>query len=169
MANSLQIQPMPEFSPDADIGASLASRWRTWLTKLEMFLTASVSLADAKRQRVLLIYQAGARFREIFNKLAETGENKDYEKAKDKLTAFLEPQKNRRDEVYCFRQAAQGPTETLDQFHTRLRTVSKNCEFKELELSRTADNNWAEIFQDQKMCPSRPKIRFGRYVVRWAT
>ena len=82
MANSLQIQPMPEFSPDADIGASLASRWRTWLTKLEMFLTASVSLADAKRQRVLLIYQAGARFREIFNKLAETGENKDYEKAK---------------------------------------------------------------------------------------
>jgi hypothetical protein len=41
MANSLPIQPMPEFCPDADIGASLAARWKTWLTEFEMFLTAS--------------------------------------------------------------------------------------------------------------------------------
>ena len=133
MANSLPIQPMPEFSPDADIGASLASRWKTWLTEFEMFQTAS-GITDAKRQRALLLYQAGARVREIFNQLADTGEDKDYETAKNKLTEFFEPQKNRRYEVYCFRQAAQEPTETLDQFHTRLRTLSKNCEFKELEF-----------------------------------
>ena len=122
MAQSLQIQPMPEFSPDADIGASLASRWKTWLTEFEMFLTAS-GITEKKRQRALLLYQAGARVREIFNQLPETGEDHDYKTARDKLTEFFEPQKNRRYEVYCFRQASQESTETLDQFHTRLQTL----------------------------------------------
>ena len=133
MANSLPIQPMPEFSPDADIGASLASRWKTWLTEFEMFLTAS-GITDTKRQRALLLYQAGARVGEIFNQLADTGEDKGYDTAKTKLSEFFEPQKNRRYEVYCFRQATQETAETLDQFHTRLRTLSKNCEFKELDF-----------------------------------
>ena len=30
MATPIHIQPMPEFNPDAEIGASLATRWRTW-------------------------------------------------------------------------------------------------------------------------------------------
>ena len=59
---------MPEFSPDADIGASLASRWKTWLTEFEMFLTAS-GITDTKRKRALLLYQAGATVREIFEYL----------------------------------------------------------------------------------------------------
>ena len=98
-----------------------------------MFLTTS-DITDTKRQRALLLYQAGARVREILNQLADTGEDKDYETGKKKLSEFFELQKNRRYEVYCFRQAAQETVETLDQFHTRLRTLSKNCEFKELDF-----------------------------------
>ena len=41
MATPIHIQPMPEFNPDAEIGASLATRWRTWITDLEMYLLAS--------------------------------------------------------------------------------------------------------------------------------
>eukprot|EP00794_Sanderia_malayensis_P014472 gene14472-biopygen11586 len=51
---------MPEFCRDADIGASLASRWKTWLAEFEMFLTAS-GITNKKQQRALLLYQAGAR------------------------------------------------------------------------------------------------------------
>ena len=93
-----------------------------------------------------------------FNQLADTREDKDYEKAKDKLSALFEPQKNRRYEVYCFRQAAQETAETLDQFHTRLRTLSKNCEFKELDFEIEQKIIIGGIFQNQETCPSRPEI-----------
>eukprot|EP00794_Sanderia_malayensis_P015540 gene15540-17125_t len=53
MAQSLQIQPMPEFCPDTDIGASLASRWKTWLAEFEMFLTASGGKSSKIKKRAL--------------------------------------------------------------------------------------------------------------------
>ena len=65
MAQSATIQPMPEFRPDAKVGASLATRWINWQSDFEMFLTAS-GITDAKRKRALLLCQAGPRVREIF-------------------------------------------------------------------------------------------------------
>ncbi len=90
-----------------------------------MFLLAS-GIQDTKRQRALLLYEAGSRVREIFRQLNDTGEDDDYERAKTKLTEYFEPQKNRRYEVYKFREAKQETTETLDQFHTRLRNFYIN-------------------------------------------
>ena len=58
--------------------------------------------------------------REIFNQLPPlvTEGNKEpgdeYETAKAQLTAYFEPQKNRRYEVYRFRQTTQAASETLD-------------------------------------------------------
>ena len=81
-----------------------------------------------------MLYQAGPRVREIFRQIPETGTDADYDIAKQKLKAYFDPQKNRRYEVYRFRQTAQEPKETLDQFHTRLRTLSETCEFADLEF-----------------------------------
>ncbi|CAB3998539.1 Transposon Tf2-9 poly [Paramuricea clavata] len=128
MAHSVPIRPMPEFNPDAELGASVATRWKNWVADFDMFLLAS-GVTDPKRQRALLLYQAGARVREIFKQLPDTGEDKDYDIAKAKLLAHFEPQKNRRYEVYRFRKAVQEPRETLDQFHNRLRTLAQTCEF----------------------------------------
>ena len=58
--------------------------------------------------------------REIFRNLEETGE--DFEKAVTKLNDFFEPQKNHLFDVYKFRQAVQGQSESSDQFHARLHT-----------------------------------------------
>ncbi len=96
---------MPEFRSDADTGASLASRWKTWLTEFEMFLTSS-GITEMKWQSTLLLYQVGAWVREIFIQLPETGEDDDYKTAKDKLTAFFKLQKNGLYEVYCLCQAS---------------------------------------------------------------
>ncbi len=60
---SVTINPMPEFSPDAKIGTSLATRWSNWQSDFETYLTAS-GITDPKRKRGLLLYQAGPR--EIF-------------------------------------------------------------------------------------------------------
>ena len=104
---SVSIQPVPEFNPDAEFGPSLATRWNTWLADLEMFLLAS-GITDEKRKRALLLYQAGQRVREIFRQIPETGTDSDYKIAKDKLTKYFEPQKNRRYEGYRFRQVVHG-------------------------------------------------------------
>ena len=124
---------MPEFSADAKIGTSLATRWSNWQADFEMYLTAS-GIIDPKRKRALLLYQAGPRVREIFKQIPETGADEDYEVAKQKLKAYFDPQKNRRYEVYRFRQTTQEDNETLDQFHTRIRTMSETCEFANVDF-----------------------------------
>jgi hypothetical protein len=54
--------------------------------------------------------------------------------AKDKLREYFEPQKNRRYEVFKFRQAKQESNETLDQFHTRLRVLAQTCSFNDADF-----------------------------------
>ena len=125
------LNPMPPFDPDTDLGADLAARWRIWLDDFNTYLVAS-NITNDKRKRALLLYQAGSRVREIFRNLEETGE--DFDTAVTKLNDFFKPQKNRLFEVYKFRQAVQGQSESLDQFHTRLRTLATNCDFHDAEF-----------------------------------
>jgi hypothetical protein len=54
---SVSIQPLPEFNPDPEVGASLATRWTNWLDDFKMFILAS-GITDEKRKRALLLYQA---------------------------------------------------------------------------------------------------------------
>ena len=127
------IQPMPEFRPEAHVGASLATRWDKWLSDFEMYILAS-AITDPKCKRALLLYQAGSRVREIFRSLQDTGPDEAYDTAKQRLKEYFDPQKNRRYEVYCFRQTVQQPNETLDSFHTRLRRLAETCEFNDVEF-----------------------------------
>ena len=129
----MSIQPLPEFSPGAEIGASLAAKWRLWIEDFEMFILAS-GITDPKRKRALLLYQAGQRVREIFRQLQDTGTEADYDTAKTKLQEYFEPQHNRRYAVYRFRQAKQEAHETLDQFHTRLRSLAQTCNFHDVDF-----------------------------------
>ena len=133
MMQSVAITPMPEFCPDAKLGTSLATKWNNWQSDFDMYLTAS-GITDPTRKRALLLYQAGPRVREIFKQIPDTGTSADYDTAKDKLKAHFDPQKNKRYEVYRFRQATQESNETLDQFHTRLRTMAETCEFTDIEF-----------------------------------
>ncbi|XP_028417254.1 uncharacterized protein LOC114541657 [Dendronephthya gigantea] len=127
------LAPMPPFDPDADAGGNIAAKWRTWLADFKIFLTAS-EITNKTRQRALLLYQAGQRIREIFRHFPDPGNDDDFNKATELLTEYFEPQKNRLYEVYKFRQAQQSDTETIDQYHTRLRTLSKNCEFSDVKF-----------------------------------
>ena len=128
MATSL-VNPMPPFDPD---GANVAQKWKSWLAYFKTYLIAS-NITDKKRQHALLLYETGQRVREIFRQLPDTREDDAFDTAVTKLTCYFEPQKNKLFKVYTFRKAVQGPNETLDQFHTRLRTLAENCEFHDLE------------------------------------
>ena len=56
----VNLQPVPQLVLDADIGVSLATRWRLWLQGFDTFLVAD-GITCAKRQKALLLYQAGPR------------------------------------------------------------------------------------------------------------
>ena len=125
---SINLQTVHPFAVGAEIGLSLASRWKLWFPDFETFLLAS-GITDKKRQRALLLYQAGPQVREFFPKLSDVGGESDFALAKEKLTQYFEPQKYRRYKVYRFRKQKQGDQESLDNFHTRLRNMAKVCEF----------------------------------------
>ena len=125
------VQPMPPFDPDNEIGTNLAPKWKIWIEDFQMYLVAT-GITDKKRQRTLLLYQAGARVREIFRQLSDTGG--DFEAAVAKLNEYFEPQKHRLYEVYKFRQAAQENIESIDQYQTRLRSLAERCQFENMDF-----------------------------------
>ena len=132
MATSF-VNPMPPFDPDVEIGINLAPKWKVWLEDFQMYLVAS-GVTDKTKKRALLLYQAGPRVREIFRQLPDNGNDDDFDTAVEKLNAYFEPQKHRLYDVYQFRQAKQGNTETLDQYYTRLRSLSQHCDFTDSDF-----------------------------------
>jgi hypothetical protein len=134
MATSL-VNHMPPFDPDVEIGINLAPKWKIWLEDFQMYLVASGD-TDKKKKRTLFLYQAGPRVREIFLQLPDNGNDDDFDKAVEKLNAYFKPQKHRLYDVYQFRQAKQGNTETLDQYYTRLRSLSQHCDFADADFKK---------------------------------
>ena len=75
------------------------------------------NISEKKQQRAVLLHLAGSEVQTIFETLSDTGE--DYENALAKLTAYFEPRKNIPFERHAFRQAAQGPAESIDAYVLR--------------------------------------------------
>ena len=73
MQASVRIQPVPQFNPDTEIGASLATRWSTWLDDFEMFLLAS-GVTDKKQKRGYFYIWQDQQFGKYFDnyKIQET-------------------------------------------------------------------------------------------------
>ena len=88
-----------------------------------------MGISNDKQNRALLLHHGGLEVDEIFDTVQDVGKDKDYKKAVEKLTAHFSPQVNVTCEVYNFRQAKQKDGETLDCFHTRLRSLVKTCDF----------------------------------------
>ena len=81
------------------------------------------------RKRALLLHIGGE---EVFE-IAETEEmGNTYTELKTALTKYFDPQRNVGYEIFTFRQATQQPGETLDKFYIRLKLLSKNCDFRDV-------------------------------------
>jgi hypothetical protein len=88
MATMPIVNPMPPFDPDSDIGANIGPKWKIWMEDFEMYITAN-GVTDKAKKRALLLYQTGARVREIFRQIPDNGDDKDYDKAVEKLNEYL--------------------------------------------------------------------------------
>ena len=124
---------LPTFPPfDAHADGNTGQRWKKWLSRFERLLIA-MNIEEKKQQRAMLLHFAGPAVDEIFETLPDTGEAKDYDKAVEALNAYFIPQTNTAYEEYNFRQAKQRDNETLDTYHTRLRQLSQNCSFADVD------------------------------------
>ena len=66
---------------------------------------------------------------EIFETLADTGPEAEYEKAVNALNAYFIPKVNSTYQNHLFRSMEQREGETVAQFVTRLRQVVKDCDY----------------------------------------
>ena len=127
---TIMAQGLPVFPSFSVHEPGVDNRWRKWTNRFEN-LMLGMDIKDKKRQRALFLHYAGEEVNDIFETLTSTGD--DYETAKTKLTEYFAPKKNTEYEIYKFRQSHQENDETLDSFHTRLRQLSRNCEFSDID------------------------------------
>ncbi len=126
-AGKIEVTPLAPFDPISD-PTSISQRWKTWERRFETYLIA-LNIKEDTQKRALLLYQAGEATQEIFDTLSDTGEDKDYKVALEKLDEYFSPKKNIDYEIFQFRQAKQNIDETTDQFATRRRRLAAHCEF----------------------------------------
>ena len=101
---------------DCSDTAGISARWERWRRALESFANGK-EVKEADQRKALILHTAGLSVQDIFFTLDEgTGEN-NYLKA------------NVPYERLCFREISQLPSETMEQFATRLRPKAQPCEF----------------------------------------
>ena len=88
----IDLTPMAPFDPLSD-PSSLSQRWKTWKRRFETYLIA-LNVTDNKQKRALLLYQAGQATQDIFDTLAETGDDDDYDSAVASLDTYFSPKKH---------------------------------------------------------------------------
>ena len=125
MATKLQLPAVLPFTVTSD-QTTLWQRWSKWVKGLEYFLVAS-NITDKKQRGAVLLHLAGPEVQRVFETLSGTGD--DHATALAKLTEYFEPKKNIPFERHLFRQAAQGRTENMDSYVTRLRSLAKSREY----------------------------------------
>ena len=80
------------------------------------------------RCRALLLHYAGERVYDIYD--AEKGEGPwSFKETSEVLTKYFKPKTNIQIEIFTFRSCTQKPGQSLDDFVTELRTLSRNCGF----------------------------------------
>ena len=130
----------------------LATTWTKWLTSFDIYITAA-GIKDAARKKALLLHCVGEGLQDIFATLtvaAADDDNDEFKQATTALTGHFAPKKNKRFERHLFRNCAQGESETMNQYVTKLRTLVKSCEY--------TDANDAIIDQVIEKCFSK-KLR----------
>lgn len=142
----MEHEGLPPFSIEPTDSAS--ARWDRWVRRFDNFIVAKNVEEDTRKKAMLLHYAGESVFdlSESLNVLpADT-----CDQTKVKLNAYFTPRRNVEYEVFTFRQAKQNTGETLDQFHTRLQHLAKNCAF---------DNKDKEIKSQIVQKCFLPKIR----------
>ncbi|XP_033097313.1 uncharacterized protein K02A2.6-like [Anneissia japonica] len=110
--------------------------WLQWRRLFENYLLASNTVKESpERRRAILLHSLGPEGQRIFYTLPELGEAGDdiFTKAMTTLQSHFAPKVSVVAERYRFRQRAQLPHESVDNYIAALRELASRCEFGTFE------------------------------------
>ena len=117
-------------------GSDVAQRWAKWRKTFETyFIAAEISKKPAPVQIAILLHAAGEEAQEIHGQFifTESEDKEDTKTVLDKFGSYCNPRKNIVFERYRFMTKEHSESEPIDKWVKDLRTISKNCEFKDEE------------------------------------
>ena len=124
---ALQIQAVPPFKPTGE-PSSVAQRWTHWRKSFEYFLIAS-GITDGTRKRALLLHSTGAATQTFYDTLEDAETT--FESTIQAFEDHFSVKKNVPFERSRFHQAKQAVSESVEQYITRLRTLTLHCEYND--------------------------------------
>lgn len=129
MAEALYFAPF-----DVADRATVGQKWKRYISRFDNYVTA-MDIESPSRRKAALLHFAGEDVHDIFDKQPALPNNavnnalNDYEKCKKILSNYFNGEANPLFSVYQFRKLCQDQDETLQAFHTRLRTAASLCDF----------------------------------------
>ena len=112
--------------------SDLANEWALWTDGYVSYeISSGVNKESEEIRKHTFLHCIGQPARRVFNNLQ--GSKDTFEECKKLLTDYFDPKRNTVAERYKFRSRGQSDTETIDEYTTVLRELTKSCCFKELE------------------------------------
>ena len=126
-------EPIPAFG-NFILGetTSAGPRWKKYVERFEMMIEA-YKVEDDQRKKALLLHNAGEDIFSIYSTFTNKKALK-YDEVVKQINEYFIPKKSIEFEVYKFRSCRQKETESIDEYYARLRTLSENCEFHDVDL-----------------------------------
>ena len=103
--------------------------WKSFIQRFELYLTAINADKKGDTQKItLLLTCASAQAIDVYNTL-DIDQNDKYEDINMKLEGFCAPKKHETYERLVFRNTKQEEGEQFDSFLTKLKLLSKSCNY----------------------------------------
>lgn len=133
-----------EISPPSSMcyTGSISENWKRFKQRFNLYIEATDYGAKADKVKTsLLLHVIGDEAIDIYNNFTYDNDDDKWVLATviAKFEAYFTPKKNVTLERFHFNRCVQLPEETIDQYLTRIRVLSKNCEFGNLEDSLVKD------------------------------
>ena len=127
---SFEIAKPAQFVVSSDL-TTAGARFKDWIRNIELYFVAA-GITNESQKVALLLYSGGSEVQNIHKSL-DVAADANYATVKQALVKYFEPYQNVQYERFSFFQANQEPNEGLDIFVTRLKTLSKSCQFDKIK------------------------------------
>lgn len=122
---------IPTFDCDGE-PTTVGVRWQKWRRAFELFVVGK-GIENAAQKRALLLHCGGMKMQDIYFTFPAArepdGDETVYDIAMEQLDNYFRPRVNTPFERHGFRLMTQEPTESVDQFVTRLKQKAQHCNF----------------------------------------
>lgn len=113
---------------------NLSVAWKLWYKQFKIFLLAGdLNETNDIRKNSLLLHHMGSEVFEIFDSFDVDEEKISHKDLVKKFENYFVPKVNIIMERYNFFTRRQNPTETIDEYITVLKNLSKTCDFNEIK------------------------------------